>query len=142
MNQGWDRMPDWNKAVIEEFRANKGKVGGQFEKTNLLLLHTKGAKSGLERINPVAYFVDGNRYIVIASKGGAENSPDWYRNLVANPEVSVEVGTEKFEAIASAAPEPERTRLYEKMESINPGFSEYKKKTSRVIPVIILTRKS
>lgn len=134
-------MSDWNKAIIEEFRANKGKVGGQFQGTNLLLLHTKGAKSGLERINPVAYFIDDNHFIVIASKGGAPTSPDWYHNLLANPNVSVEVGTDKFEALASATPEPERTRLYEKMEAINPGFSEYKKKTSRVIPVITLTRK-
>jgi len=135
-------MSDWNKAIIEEFRANKGKVGGQFEHTNLLLLHTKGAKSGLERINPVAYFTDNDRYVVIASKGGADANPDWYRNLLAHPDVSVEVGTEKFSATAAAASEPERTSLYEKMEKINPGFSEYKRKTSRVIPVITLTRKS
>ena len=135
-------MSYWNKAIIEEFRANKGKVGGQFEHTNLLLLHTKGAKSGLERINPVAYFADENRYVVIASKGGADTDPDWYRNLLANPDVSVEVGTEQFPATAAAASEPERTSLYEKMEKINPGFTDYKQKTSRVIPVITLTRKS
>jgi deazaflavin-dependent oxidoreductase (nitroreductase family) len=135
-------MSDWNKATIEEFRANRGKVGGYFEHTNLLLLHTKGAKSGSERINPVAYFIDDNRYVIIASKGGADTNPDWYRNLLANPDVSVEVGTEQFQATAKAASEPERTRLYEKMESINRGFTNYKQKTSRVIPVITLTRKS
>jgi deazaflavin-dependent oxidoreductase (nitroreductase family) len=135
-------MSDWNKAIIEEFRANKGKVGGQFEHTLLLLLHTKGAKSGLERINPLAYFVDDNRYVVIASKGGADTDPDWYRNVLANPEVSVEVGTEQFSATAAAPSEPERTNLYEKMEKINPGFTGYKQKTSRVIPVVTLTRKS
>ena len=134
-------MSDWNKAIIEEFRANKGKVGGQFEHTNLLLLHTKGAKSGLERINPVAYFADENRYVVIASKGGADTDPDWYRNLLANPEISVEVGTEQFPAIAAVPSEPERTKLYEKMEAINPGFTAYKHKTSRVIPVVTLSRK-
>ena len=135
-------MSDWNKAIIEEFRANKGKVGGTFENTKLLLLHTKGAKSGVERVNPVAYFMDDNRYVIIASKGGADTSPDWYYNLLADPDVSVEVGTEQFQASAAPTSEPERTRLYEKMESINPGFSEYKQKTSRVIPVITLTRKS
>ena len=135
-------MSDWNKSIIEEFRANKGKVGGYFEGTNLLLLHTKGAKSELERINPVAYFIDDNRYVIIASKSGADTNPDWYHNLLANPDVSVEVGTEQFRVTAKAAAEPERTRLYEKMESINHGFSEYKVKTSRVIPVITLTRKS
>lgn len=135
-------MSDWNKGIIAEFRANKGKVGGYFEHTNLLLLHTTGAKSGLERVNPVAYFIDDNRYVIIASKSGADTDPDWYRNLLAHSDVSVEVGTEEFQATAKAASEPERTRLYEKMESINPGFTEYKQKTSRVIPVITLTRKS
>lgn len=135
-------MSDWNKAIIEEFRANKGKVGGQFEHTPLLLLHTKGAKSGLERINPVAYFVDDNRYVIIASKGGSDTNPDWYRNLLVHPGVSVEVGTEQFPATAAVPSEPERTNLYEKMEKINPGFTGYKQKTSRVIPVITLTRKS
>ena len=135
-------MSDWNKAIIDEFRANKGKVGGYFERTNLLLLHTKGAKTGLERINPVAYFIDDGRYVVIASKSGADTNPDWYRNLLTNPDVSVEIGTEQFPATAAAASEPERTSLYEKMEKINPGFTDYKQKTSRVIPVITLTRKS
>ena len=135
-------MSDWNKATIEEFRANKGKVGGQFEGANLLLLHTIGAKSGLERVNPMMYFTDGDRYVVIASKGGADTNPDWYRNLLAHPEVSVEVGTEQFSAIAAVTSEPERTKLYEKMESISSGFTEYKHKTSRIIPVITLTRKS
>ena len=135
-------MNDWNKATIEEFRANKGKVGGPFAGANLLLLHTKGAKSGLERVNPMMYYRDGDRYVVIASKGGADTHPDWYHNLLANPELSVEVGTEQFPVIATVPSEPERTKLYEKMESINSGFTEYKNKTSRVIPVVTLTRKS
>ena len=135
-------MSDWNKAIIEEFRANKGKVGGRFEGSPLLLLHTKGAKSGLERVNPMMYFMDGDRYVVIASKGGADMHPDWYHNLVTNPNVSVEVGTEQFSAIATVATEAERTHLYEKMESISRSFTEYKHKTSRVIPVITLTRKA
>lgn len=135
-------MSDWNKSIIEEFRANKGKVGGYFEGADLLLLHTNGAKSGLERVNPVAYFMDDDRYVVIASKGGADTHPDWYHNLLAHPEISVELGTEQFQAIAKSVSEPERTRLYEKMESIRPGFTEYKHKTSRVIPVVTLSRKS
>lgn len=135
-------MSDWNKAIIEEFRANKGKVGGQFAGANLLLLHTRGAKSGLERINPMMYFIDNGRYTVVASKAGADTNPDWYHNLLAHPEVTVEVGTEQFAAIATVSSEPERTRLYEKMESISSGFTAYKHKTSRVIPVITLTRQS
>jgi deazaflavin-dependent oxidoreductase (nitroreductase family) len=135
-------MSDWNKAIIEEFRANEGKVGGHFASQTLLLLHTKGAKSGLERINPVVTYADGNRYVIIASKGGAPTDPDWYKNLLANPEVEVEIGTERFPAVATVVSEPERTQLYEKMEAINPGFTEYKTKTTRVLPVITLTRKS
>lgn len=104
-----------------------------------LLLHTTGAKSGLPRINPVACMPDGDRYVIIASKGGAPSNPDWYYNLVANPEVSVEVGTEKFQAQATVAEEPERTTLYNKMSTKYPGFAEYEQKTSRVIPVVTLT---
>lgn len=129
-----------NKAIIREFRENDGKVGKPFADIALLLLHTIGAKSGLARINPLAYLADGERFVVIASKGGAPTNPDWYYNIVANPEVSVEVGTEEFHAQATIATEPERTQLYEKMVSLNPGFAEYLKKTTRIIPVIILTR--
>lgn len=132
---------DWNKKIIEEFRANEGKVGAPFENTPLLLVHTTGAKSGEHRINPLAYITDDERYVIIASKGGAPSNPDWYYNVVANPEVSVEVGAEKFDAVASVAEEPERTELYAKMAAKNPGFNEYKTKTTRTIPVITLTRK-
>ncbi|MCE2473485.1 MAG: nitroreductase family deazaflavin-dependent oxidoreductase [Anaerolineae bacterium] len=135
-------MSDFNKQIIEEFRANGGKVGGFFEGATLLLLHTIGAKSGLERINPVVYLANSNRYVVIASKAGADTHPDWYHNIVANPEVTVEVGSETFAALASIAAEPERTELYEKMEARHTGFTEYKNKTTRVIPVITLSAKS
>jgi len=128
-----------NKKIIDEFRANDGKVGGPFEGKTLLLLHTKGAKSQQERINPVACVKDGDRLAVIASKGGAPINPDWYYNVVANPLVSVEVGTEKFQARASVVEEPERTRLYNKMIEMMPGFDDYRRKTTRVIPVIVLT---
>ena len=130
---------DWNKAIIKEFRENAGKVGGRFEGSTLLVLHTTGAKSGQERVNPVAYIRDGKRLVIIASKGGAPTNPDWYYNIVAHPKVEVEVGTEKFSASASFAGEPERSRLYESMVKMMPGFDEYRKKTSRVIPVVVLT---
>ncbi|MBK6793626.1 MAG: nitroreductase family deazaflavin-dependent oxidoreductase [Anaerolineales bacterium] len=129
---------DWNKKVIEEFRANAGKVGGNFEGKSLLLLHTKGAKSGQERVNPVACVQDGERLVVIASKAGAPTHPDWYYNLVANPVVTVEYGSDTFQAKAVVAEEPERTRLYDKMVEVMPGFADYRAKAARVIPVIVL----
>ena len=129
-----------NKRIIDEFRANEGRVGGPFEGKTLLLLHTLGAKSQQERINPVACIKDGNQWAVIASKGGAPTHPDWYYNIVANPQVTVEVGTDKFQARATVAEEPERSRLYENMVAVMPGFDDYRRKTTRVIPVIVLTR--
>jgi deazaflavin-dependent oxidoreductase (nitroreductase family) len=131
---------DRNMAIIKEFRDNAGKVGGPFEGRTLLILHTIGAKSGQERINPVAYVTDGDRFVIIASKGGAPTNPDWYYNIVANPQVTVEVGVEQFTARASISTEPERTRLYSKMVEMMPGFAEYQKKTTRMIPVITLAR--
>ncbi len=133
-------LDNWNKATIDEFRANSGKVGGPFAGKTLLLLHTVGAKSGQERINPVAYVTDGDRLVIVASKGGGPTNPDWYYNLRANPLVTVEVGTEQFQARASISSEPERTRLYNKMVEMLPGFAEYQRQTTRVIPVITLTR--
>ena len=128
-----------NKRIIDEFRENDGKVGGRFEGKTLLLLHTKGAKSGNERINPVAYVRDGDRLVIIASKGGSPTNPSWYYNILANPLVTVEAGTEKFQARATVAEEPERTRLYNKMVEMMPGFDDYRRKTTRNIPVIVLT---
>jgi deazaflavin-dependent oxidoreductase (nitroreductase family) len=132
-------LNDRNKQIIDEFRTNSGKVGGRFEGRTLLLLHTKGAKSGQERINPVAYVKDGDRFVVIASKGGADTHPDWYYNVITDPLVTVEVGTETFQAKATVAEEPERTHLYDKMVEVAPGFDDYRRKTTRVIPVIVLT---
>ena len=129
-----------NQGIIKEFRANAGKVGGPFAGKSLLLLHTTGAKSRQPRINPVACIKDGDRLVIIASKGGAPTNPNWYHNLVANPLVSVETGTEEFQARASVAKEPERTHLYNKMVEMMPGFEDYRRRTTRVIPVIILTR--
>lgn len=131
---------DWNKAIIDEFRANGGQIGGRFAGRTLLLLHTIGAKSGQERVNPVAYVADGDRFVIIASKAGAPTNPDWYYNLLANPLATVEVGIETFQVRAEVAAEPERTRLYSKMVEMMPGFAEYQQKTTRIIPVFVLTR--
>jgi deazaflavin-dependent oxidoreductase (nitroreductase family) len=133
-------MSDWNKAIIEEFRANDGQVGGHFANMPLLLLHTIGAKSGLPRINPVAYVTDGDRFVVVASKAGAPTNPDWYYNVVAHPDVKVEVGKKELTVRAAVASEPERTRLFGKMVAQNPGFASYQQKTTRVIPVVTLRR--
>ena len=135
-------MSDMNQKIIEEFRANDGKVGGFFANNTLLLLHTTGAKSGKERINPLATFEDGDRLVVVASKGGAPSDPHWYFNVLANPVVNVEYGTESFQARADTTTEPERTRLYEKMENEMASFKEYKEKAGRVIPVVTLSRLS
>jgi deazaflavin-dependent oxidoreductase (nitroreductase family) len=124
---------EYNKAIIEEFRANGGKDG-------VLLLHTTGAKSGQPRTNPLAYLADGERLVVVASKAGAPTNPDWYYNIVANPQVIVEVGSEQFHARATIAAEPERTQLYKQTTTLNPINAEYQRKTTRVIPVIIFTR--
>lgn len=127
-----------NQAVIQEFRQNQGKVGGYFANMDLLLLHTTGARSGQSHVNPVATMRDGNRYIIIASKGGAPSHPDWYHNLVAHPTVRVEVGADEFEAKAEVLAEPERSEAYNRMAAQYPGFAEYEPKTDRVIPVIVL----
>ena len=134
-------MSDFNQAVIAEFRANEGKVGGYFAGANMLLLHTVGAKSGQPRINPLVYVNDGDRIVIIASKGGADSNPDWYYNVLANPTVTVELGTEQFQARATAVTEePERSRLYAKMVEHRAGFAEYEQKTSRKIPAVVLER--
>ena len=131
---------DWNAQIITEFRANQGKLGGQFEGAPMLLLHTTGAKSGQQRVNPMMYLeLDGRRY-VFASKAGADTNPDWYHNLVASSAVTVEVGAETYEATAAALAEDERSRIYAEQASRYPGFAEYAAKTSRVIPVVELTR--
>ncbi len=135
------QIRDWNehnRDVIEQFRANGGIVGDG--KIPHVLLTTTGAKSGLTRINPLNYSRDADRIIVIASKGAAPTHPDWYLNLVAHPEVTVEVGTEKFQARASIAAGAERERLFNQQAALMPYFATYQKRTTRQIPVIILER--
>ena len=129
---------NWNTKIIEEFRANGGKVGGQFEGAPLLLLHTKGARTGQERVNPVMYRPDGDRLVIFASKAGADTNPDWFHNLRANPEASVEVGGETKAVRAHVAEGDERQRLWEAHKSQWPGFADYETKTQRQIPVVIL----
>ena len=130
----------WNTQIIEEFRANEGKVGGPFAGGTLLLLTTTGAKSGLQRTNPLAYLAEGDRMFIFASKAGAPTNPDWYHNLVAHPTVTVEVGTEKFQARAVEITGKERDQIYARQVQRMPGFGDYEKKTERKIPVIELVR--
>ena len=128
----------WNTTIIEEFRANEGKVGGPFEGAPVLLLHTKGAKSGLDRVNPMMYLKEGERVFVFASKAGADTDPDWFRNLVTNPTVSAEIGAATFSGTATPLAREERDRVYAIHAGRFPGFAEYELKTSRVIPVVEL----
>jgi deazaflavin-dependent oxidoreductase (nitroreductase family) len=136
-------MSDWNARVIEEFRANEGRVGGPYEGASMLLLHTKGTKTGLERVNPLVYLPDGDRFVVFATKGGASTHPDWYRNLVADPEVDVEVGTETIPVRATEIQDDaEREALYARQVERREGFAEYPTKSGgRRIPVIALERR-
>ena len=131
---------DLNRQVIEEFRTNAGRVGGNYEGRPLLLLTTTGRKTGRTHTTPVMYLADGNGYCVFASKGGAPEHPAWYLNLVANPRVIVEVGTERFEAQATVVGPDERDAIYRKQASLYSQFTEYERKTTRTIPVVRLTR--
>jgi deazaflavin-dependent oxidoreductase (nitroreductase family) len=130
---------DFNAQIIEEFRANEGRVGGMFEGMPLLLLRHTGAKSGTERVNPLAYQSDDGRYVVFASKGGAPTNPDWYHNVKAQPNVTIEVGTDTIGVVASEARGDERERLFRGQAERVPQFAEYEKKAGRLIPVIVLT---
>jgi deazaflavin-dependent oxidoreductase (nitroreductase family) len=131
---------NWNDGIIDEFRANRGKVGGNFERQPLLLLHHRGARTGTERVNPVAYQKVGDSYAVFASKGGSPTNPDWYHNLVANPRARVEVGTETFDVSARVARGEERERIWNEQKRLNPGFADYEERTEREIPVVVLDR--
>lgn len=132
---------DFNRRIIAEFRANGGKVGGPFAGAPVLLLHTTGAKSGKERVNPLMYLQDDGTLAVIASYGGASHHPDWFHNVRANPDVTVEIGTETWPAVAQVAPRAERDRLYALQASRFPAFAEYERKTDRLIPVVVLERR-
>ncbi|HEY3735227.1 MAG TPA: nitroreductase family deazaflavin-dependent oxidoreductase [Streptosporangiaceae bacterium] len=132
-------MSDWNSKIIEEFRANEGRVGGQFEGAPLLLLHTTGARTGQQRVNPVMYLrLDGGGYAVFASKAGAPDNPDWYHNLMANPQVQAEIGTETVDLRARVTQGEERERIWTAQKAAYPGFADYESKTTRQIPVVVL----
>ena len=132
---------NYNSQIIEEFHANQGKVGGPFEGTTLLLLTHRGAKTGTARTNPLAYIEEDGRYFVFGSKGGASTNPDWYHNLRANPDATIEIGTEKFDVVAEVLTGEERDRVWTRNVRERPAFGDYEKRTSRQIPVIALTRK-
>jgi deazaflavin-dependent oxidoreductase (nitroreductase family) len=130
---------DWNRGVIEEFRANGGRVA-VFAHQPLLLIHHLGSKTGTERVNPLAYLELDDGYAIFGSKGGAPTNPDWVANVLANPEVTVEVGTDTHRARARLARGDERAQIWEEQKRRNPAFAEYERKTAREIPVIILER--
>lgn len=131
---------DFNEKIIAEFRANDGKVGGQFANADLLLLHTTGAKSGQPRVSPLAYFRIDGKLIIIGSFAGAPVSPAWVHNLRANPHARVEIGTDSLDVAAHELPADERAALFDKITAVAPGFAEYQAKTTRVIPLFELSR--
>lgn len=131
---------DYNAQIIAEFRANEGKVGGRFEGFPLLILHSTGAKTGKERVNPLAYRRAGDAFAIFGSAAGADKNPDWYHNLVANPRATIEVGTETLEVNARVATPGERDEIWERQKAEVPGFGEYEAMTTRQIPVVILER--
>jgi deazaflavin-dependent oxidoreductase (nitroreductase family) len=130
----------WNQGVIEEFRANGGKVGGNFAGMPIVLLTTTGSKTGNARTSPLVYLPDGDRVVVFASNAGRDTHPLWYRNILADPTVTVEVDGEKYQATAVEIEGAERIALFARQVAINPGFGDYERGTSRVIPVIALER--
>jgi deazaflavin-dependent oxidoreductase (nitroreductase family) len=132
------KMADWNSKIIEEFRANDGKVGGPYAGAPLLLLHTVGARTGQERVNPMMYQQVPDGYAVFASKGGAPVNPDWYHNVLAHPRVTAEIGTTTVELLARVTEGEERERIWAAQKAAYPGFAGYEQKTTRQIPVIIL----
>jgi deazaflavin-dependent oxidoreductase (nitroreductase family) len=134
------QLNDFNRRIIEEFRASQGKVGGQFANMPLLLLTTIGAKTGRALTKPLAYTKDGDRIVLIASYAGGPKNPAWFNNLVANPVVTVELGSERFQARATVVTGEERQRLYDNQARQMPVFVDYQKKTTRQIPVVVLER--
>ncbi|HWW44663.1 MAG TPA: nitroreductase/quinone reductase family protein [Acidimicrobiia bacterium] len=133
-------MPDFNQQIIDDFHANGGQVGGMFEGATLLLLHHRGAKTGTERVSPLAYLPLEDGYAIFASKGGAPTNPDWFHNLVAHPDTTVEVGTETVPVRARVAGPDEREPIFNAQKERFPQFAEYEQKTTRQIPVVILER--
>jgi deazaflavin-dependent oxidoreductase (nitroreductase family) len=134
-------MSDFNASIVEEFRAHEGKVGGPFEGAPMVLLHTTGRRSGTERVNPLVYWPEGDQMVIFASKGGAPTHPDWYRNLMAQPDTTVEVGTDTVAVHARELEGDEYRDLWDRITAAIPGLAEYQAKTSRRIPLIMLERR-
>ncbi len=132
-------VTEFNQGIIDEFRANDGIVGGPFAGANILLLHSTGAKTGAARINPLAYFKDGEDILIVASFAGADRHPPWYYNLLANPQVQIEIGRETRSVTATDVAEPQRSELYQQIANSADAFAQYQAKTSRVIPIVRLT---
>jgi deazaflavin-dependent oxidoreductase (nitroreductase family) len=132
-------MYDYNQRIIDEFRANGGKPPSWGGTSPLLLLHHRGANTGVARVNPVAYLQDAERYVVFASKAGAPTNPGWYHNLKAHPETTIEVGSDTFTVTAHEVTGEERDRLFRAQVERSPQFAEYQQKTERLIPVVVLT---
>ncbi len=137
----WKRQSDWKRQIIEEFHANGGDVSGTMGDTPLLLLETTGAKSGQRRTSPLVYYRENGRLFIFATKAGAPTNPDWYYNLLAHPDVTIEMGTEKFPATSVVLGEEERARIYAKQAALSSRFAEYERTTTRKIPVVELVRK-
>ena len=133
-------MSDFTTRIIEEFRANEGRVGAPFQGATLLLLHTTGARSGEERVSPVAYLRVGDELAIFGSKAGAPSNPAWFHNLVAHPAATVEVGTETYPVTARFAEGTERDAIWARQKEVMPGFAEYETRTTRTIPVVLLRR--
>jgi deazaflavin-dependent oxidoreductase (nitroreductase family) len=134
-------MGDFNSGVVDEFRANDGKVGGMFEGAPMILVHHVGAKSGAERVTPLVYYREGERLFVFASKAGADEHPAWYHNLLAHPDTTVEVGAETLAVTAKVLAGADRDEYFAKQVAVAPGFGDYQRKTTRVIPVVELVRR-
>ena len=134
----WDAF---NEKIIDEFRANGGVCGGMFEGARLLLLHHRGARSGIDRVAPLVYRPDGERWILFASKAGSRSNPGWYHNLMAHPETAIEIGTQTVEVLATEIVGAERDALFEAQKAEVPQFAEYESRTARTIPLVALTRR-
>jgi len=134
-------MNDFNNDIINEFRANAGKLGGGFEGANMVLVHHTGARTGTERVAPLAYRAEGDGWVIFASKAGAPDNPDWFHNLKANPATSVEIGAETIDVTAIEVTGAERDRIFDLQKAEVPQFAEYEANTDRIIPVILLERR-
>ncbi|HEY0473650.1 MAG TPA: nitroreductase family deazaflavin-dependent oxidoreductase [Kribbella sp.] len=142
-NPAPDRANDFATELIDEFRANEGRVGGPMAGTLMILIHHVGARSGIERVSPLAYSPQGDcRFAIVASNGGSPTHPDWYHNLIANPRITVEVGTQRFTVLAEELNDTARAELWPRLVAESPAIGEFQRQTRRQIPVFMLTRQA